>query len=148
MTLSPSYPTHMLEVVHPTHPFGTVPMERSKRALVAFPGGQMRSPTYLGCNPPLTYPASLSLGKTCQETTPWDNYICCPELAILRSWNPGRGPYCMPMVGSTKHLRLGGPVADPHTALQYPSPFSGHRWELPVLHYHEIMVIYHYPFWF
>ena len=21
-----------------------------------------------------------------------------------------------------------------------------HRWELPVLHYHEIMVIYHYPF--
>ena len=22
---------------------------------------------------------------------------------------------------------------------------AGHRWDLPVLHYHKIMVIYHYP---
>ena len=27
----------------------------------------------------------------------------------------------------------------------YPS-LAGHRWELPVLHYHKIMVIYPYPF--
>ena len=25
-------------------------------------------------------------------------------------------------------------------------PSSTHRWELPVIHYHKIMVIYHYPF--
>ena len=54
-------------------------------------------------------------------------------------------------MGGTHHYD-GGPTLDISACTAVGLPLLGgdgdvqYRWELPVIHYHEIMVIYHYPF--
>ena len=50
-----------------------------------------------------------------------------------------RGPV-MPLLTRGDAVSCGGCL------LPARDPSATHRWELPVLHYHEIMVIYNYPF--